>query len=257
MTKGWTKCESCRDKMDRERFEKLPSKPYDGSPVVPFHGDRYFWDEDDLYDYLEAHDGHPDDVMLVFAELRKPKWDRCVSEILGDDRFGMGHDRDRQSDCGMGRRERTRRVLAEQGASRQRVASRGVGAGMKRPRKRINPMSAARRAENKIRGAVLAEVLFRDGYGCKGRELVPEVPCFDRLTGHELLSRGRGGSITNPKNIIICCIGHQNWIHAHPEEAHRRGLLKHAWEAPELARPNDQTDTNQDAAEIAAMDETF
>ena len=102
-------------------------------------------------------------------------------------------------------------------------------------------MSAARRAENKTRGEVLFGVLMRDGYKCKVRELVPEVPCFDRLTGHELLPRGRGGSITNPANIVISCIGHQNWIHTHPEESHRRGLLKHAWEAPELSRENDKS----------------
>lgn len=106
-------------------------------------------------------------------------------------------------------------------------------------RKRIKPVSNARRAENKIRGAVLADVLMRDGYRCKVRDYLPDVFCLGRLTGHELLSRGRGGSIINPANIVAACERHNGYLHDNPEKAHALGLLKHAWEAPELSRAND------------------
>lgn len=85
ITKGWTKCDACRDKMDRERFGQMEAKPYDGSPVVQFRGDEYFFDQDALADWFADHDGHPEDIMLVFAELKRPNWRTSVSEILADD----------------------------------------------------------------------------------------------------------------------------------------------------------------------------
>lgn len=52
-TKGWSKCDSCRDK---ERFEQWQAKPcvaWDGSfPVGDWGGDTYWFDEDQLRDYL-------------------------------------------------------------------------------------------------------------------------------------------------------------------------------------------------------------
>ncbi len=79
--KSWISCASCRHKHLVARFEALESKPYDGSPVVEYNGDRFMWDEDELYEYLDEDYG---DLMLVFAEGRQPTWD-CLGEYLSDD----------------------------------------------------------------------------------------------------------------------------------------------------------------------------
>lgn len=105
-------------------------------------------------------------------------------------------------------------------------------------------------------------MLIRDGYKCKVQELVPEVACLGRLSGHELLPRGRGGSIVNPANILMSCIGHQNWIRSHPEDAHARGLLFHAWEKPDWSRANDPpvepaAESDEMAALESAADQVF
>ncbi len=55
-------------------------------------------------------------------------------------------------------------------------------------------------------------------------------PCYGSVNGHEVLPRGRGGSITDPSNIVLLCDRHNEWCSANPVEAHRLGLLKHAWE---------------------------
>ena len=46
---------------------------------------------------------------------------------------------------------------------------------------------------------------------------------------HELLSRGRGGSILDESNIITCCRACHSWITDHPAEATKLGLLKSRW----------------------------
>lgn len=43
---------------------------------------------------------------------------------------------------------------------------------------------------------------------------------------HEIVPRGRGGSATDPDNILLVCRGCHRWIHDHPVEAKERGLTK-------------------------------
>ena len=54
------------------------------------------------------------------------------------------------------------------------------------------------------------------------------VVCNDRFASdvHEPLTRARGGSILDPDNALGVCRGCHDWIHDHPEEATKRGLLR-------------------------------
>ena len=87
--KGRVRCDGCWQKEVCKRFEKLEAKPYDGSVVVTYDDDRYFFEEDELLEWLadtiEGEGGNTDDVMLVFAESRQPSWRHSVSELVCDD----------------------------------------------------------------------------------------------------------------------------------------------------------------------------
>jgi hypothetical protein len=53
---------------------------------------------------------------------------------------------------------------------------------------------------------------------------------------HEPLSRGRGGSITDPENAVPICRGHHDDVtFGEPEWAYEQGLLIHSWEAATVA----------------------
>lgn len=57
MSKSYTKCESCRHKANKERYDKLPYKEWDGKePVVTWDGDTYFFDEESLIEYMEDNE---------------------------------------------------------------------------------------------------------------------------------------------------------------------------------------------------------
>jgi len=94
-------------------------------------------------------------------------------------------------------------------------------------RTRIAPVSGRRRAQNRQRAAIVA-VLFPPGTLCA-------VPGCGRLFDdvHEPLTRGRGGSITDPANMAPLCRPHHDQITFRPEKselawAYRLGLLRHA-----------------------------
>jgi 5-methylcytosine-specific restriction endonuclease McrA len=48
---------------------------------------------------------------------------------------------------------------------------------------------------------------------------------------HEIKSRARGGSITDPANCVALCGGCHQWITTHPAEATADGWLKNSWDA--------------------------
>jgi hypothetical protein len=66
---------------------------------------------------------------------------------------------------------------------------------------------------------------------CQAASLVPEVKCQGQLDPHEPLTRARGGSITDPDNLIWLCRAHHSWVHSEPTKAHELGLLQHSWES--------------------------
>lgn len=76
--------------------------------------------------------------------------------------------------------------------------------------------------------------MLREFYAekCAGAVLVPWVRCGGPLDPHEPLTRARGGSITDPTNLLWICRAHHDWTHDNPQKAHEVGLLKHSWEKP-------------------------
>ena len=67
--KHWISCKTCRDKLDHERYLKMPSKEYDGkTPLVIYGSDEYFFDEDDLFIYCEEHNIKETDLDLVLCK---------------------------------------------------------------------------------------------------------------------------------------------------------------------------------------------
>ena len=52
-SKSWTHCEECRHKKDHERWYAKEEVIWDGQyPIGIWNDDKFFWDEDDLLDYL-------------------------------------------------------------------------------------------------------------------------------------------------------------------------------------------------------------
>lgn len=63
----------------------------------------------------------------------------------------------------------------------------------------MRAVSVKRAAENRLRKKVLAEMVANEPW-CARCGVWADV-----LDGHELLSRARGGSITDPDNIVLLC----------------------------------------------------
>lgn len=94
----------------------------------------------------------------------------------------------------------------------------------------LRPMSSKRRKANKTRREVV-HATFGDAPGC----VVPGCP---RLADdvHEPLTRGRGGSITDPTNMAPLCRPHHTEItDTEPAWAYEIGLLVHSWDGGDAA----------------------
>lgn len=93
----------------------------------------------------------------------------------------------------------------------------------------LRSQSLRRRRAASARRRAVAEALLRAGYRCEGHcrlaEVGAQVACAGPLDAHEPLTRARGGSITDPSNIVIVCRNVHNWIHANPALAEEAGLL--------------------------------
>lgn len=96
----------------------------------------------------------------------------------------------------------------------------------------LRSVSPKRATERSARKAAVAAALARDG-GCVLRGLLDgkDAPCGGQLEGHEVLTRGRGGSHLDPENIRTLCHLHHRIVTDNPEWAHTIGLVKHSWEA--------------------------
>lgn len=102
----------------------------------------------------------------------------------------------------------------------------------------LRKVSDKRAAENRARVTTMKFVAKRSGGKC---EACPSIALVDpaaasncqgkAVDGHEILTRARGGSITDPRNILhVCRRGHE-WITAHPVEAEGVGLVRNSWDA--------------------------
>ena len=68
------------------------------------------------------------------------------------------------------------------------------------------------------------------------RKILEERPWCQRCgrrsqTVHELLTRRRGGSITDETNCVALCKTCHDWIHDHPAKATEEGWLISRWAA--------------------------
>jgi hypothetical protein len=96
-----------------------------------------------------------------------------------------------------------------------------------RRRTPIRPISDRRREQMAER-----KRNWHDAYGyrpdCAGRGIIPvcDTRSHPADDGHEVLSRGRGGSITDPGNgVPLCRTGH-TWVTEHPAGAEALGMLR-------------------------------
>lgn len=80
---GYIICDKCRDKKDKERYYAMPEGEWvSGVPVTMMDGDKYFWDEDDILEYVYNNEIKIEDMMLVIC---KPV---CAREIEPDEYYG-------------------------------------------------------------------------------------------------------------------------------------------------------------------------
>lgn len=67
-------------------------------------------------------------------------------------------------------------------------------------------------------------------------QMLEDKPVCERCSAarstdiHEVVSRARGGSILDPRNLVALCRPCHSWITTHPAEAHAAGWSKHSWE---------------------------
>lgn len=107
----------------------------------------------------------------------------------------------------------------------------GRGAGPARVT-RLQPVSAKRRQENRERRA-MANARWPDGE--RPRCARPGCPRLaDDL--HEILSRARGGSITDETNTVPLCRQCNHDATRDPEDMITAGLVRHSWEGPPRGR---------------------
>ncbi|MEV4672675.1 hypothetical protein AB0K34_13555 [Actinomadura sp. NPDC049382] len=93
----------------------------------------------------------------------------------------------------------------------------------------LAPVSRKRRAENRERRKVVTAT-FGDAPGCA-------APGCGRLADdvHEPLTRARGGSITDPSNMVPLCRCCHDAVTLGPTWAYDLGLLRHSWDGGDAA----------------------
>lgn len=89
-------------------------------------------------------------------------------------------------------------------------------------RTRLRPVSKKRQALNRLRRRVL-----HDTFGSHPQCRFPNCTAL-AWDAHELLSRARGGSITDPANIVPLCRVHHDWVTVNPSKAETLGLSRTA-----------------------------
>lgn len=87
--KMYTKCEDCRIRRRKERYEALPFQAWDTEqPICSFDGQHYFFDEEELIEHCEENEINPDDLLLVICEpnyMREVYWDHW-EDVWPEDR---------------------------------------------------------------------------------------------------------------------------------------------------------------------------
>lgn len=99
----------------------------------------------------------------------------------------------------------------------------------------IKQRSDKRVAEDRERERAKVVVRHRALGGCEVAGVMGRLGlgrCMGPFDFHEVLTRARGGSITDPDNILMVCRFHHDWITDHPVEAAAHGLVRNSWEDP-------------------------
>lgn len=97
-----------------------------------------------------------------------------------------------------------------------------------RSKARLRRSSKKRDRENRLRRKVVEKLAEERGTDCQAQV---EGVCTGRaMDAHERLTRARGGSITDGRNILLVCRPCHDFITAHPLEAAERGLLRWSWQ---------------------------
>lgn len=52
----------------------------------------------------------------------------------------------------------------------------------------------------------------------------PTPDCFGPTVGHEPVKRSHGADETNPDEIVLLCVGHNNWVEDYPDARKLLGL---------------------------------
>jgi len=99
-------------------------------------------------------------------------------------------------------------------------------------RSRVNPISKKRLAELEGRKTTREIVLTRSELCEAGIENICSRVATDV---HEILTRGRGGSITDPDNCLALCRPCHSYITTHPKWAGDTGFVLHSWDDAEAA----------------------
>jgi len=90
-------CDQCLSKRDVARWLKLEEVAWDGkSPLVLDDDDKYFFNVEDLDEYLEEHKLSVEDVRLVIAVPDSPPWfemSEFLSDYLSEDSDRLGFEK--------------------------------------------------------------------------------------------------------------------------------------------------------------------
>lgn len=85
-SKTYTCCDACRQKLNAERFTKLPRAEWDGdTPVAVWDGDQYFFSPVAVAEYCEKHELKLENVRLVLCEKDKSKRLFEMNEFMSDE----------------------------------------------------------------------------------------------------------------------------------------------------------------------------
>lgn len=85
MEGGYSVCRKCFDQKRLTQYETMPFEEWDGkTPLVLHDDDRYFWDEDSVWDYCESDGIKPEDLRLVICEPNYA-WEIEADDYYSDD----------------------------------------------------------------------------------------------------------------------------------------------------------------------------
>jgi hypothetical protein len=141
--------------------------------------------------------------------------------------------------CPLANREQrrsARKTGLERKTQLRRTPLRANSSAMARRVKTMRQTSAKRVHVNAKRSVVLTRLrASRDG--CEIRH----TGCTGAMDdGHEILTRARGGSITDDHNILMVCRPCHTWVTNDPADAACQGFVLQAWRADEAGRADAQ-----------------